>query len=181
MFEVAMLYNDRPTMEGLNEQGFRAAAHVKKSYPIMYEKHFQKYTTKYSQTVHKDIQMYGVDHRTSMNYTPLMAAIHVGNVNLIHEILEMGPSLEVKDSRFRNPLQLAIYQTIDSEKNLVSMLATVYHRIALDSISLDIDGHLVKIDVSRAEYLLFNLILTFYTDMISYQIKGYPVSWTQRL
>ena len=179
LFEVAMLYNDRPTIEGLWEQGFRPAAHVKKSYPIMYEKHFQKYTIKNSQGVHKDIQMYGIDHRTTMNYTPLMAAIHAGNVNLIHEILEMGPSLEAKDSLFRNPLQLAIYQTINSEKNLTSMLAAAYHRIASDSISLDIDGHLVKIDASRAEYLLFNLILTFYADMMSYQIKGYPVSWTK--
>ena len=43
-----------------------------------------------------------------------MAAIHAGNVNLIHTIFEMGPSLEAKDSLFRNPLQLAIYQTSQS-------------------------------------------------------------------
>lgn len=118
----------------------------------MYVKHFQKYTIKNSKAVRQDIQMYGINHRTVMNFTPIMAAIYTGNVNLIHEILEMWPSLEVKDSLFRNPLQLALYQTIYSEKNLAPMLASVYHRIASDSISLDIDGHLVKIDASRAEY-----------------------------
>lgn len=179
LFEVAMLYSDRLTIERLKEQGFRPAVNVKKSYPIMYEKHFQKYTIKNSQAVHKEIQMYGIDHRTAMNYTPLMAAIHAGNVNLIHEILEMGPSLEVKDSLFRNPLQLAIYQTIYSQKNLVPMLASVYHRIATDSISLDVDGHLVKIDASRAEYLLFNLILTCYAELICIQIKKYEAFWNK--
>ncbi len=177
LFEIAMLYSDRTTMEKLKDQGFRPAVHVKKSHPIMYEKYLQKYTIKNSQMVHKDIQMYGVDHRMAMNYTPLMAAIHAGNVNLINEIIEMGPSLEVKDSLFRNPLQLAIYQTIDSGKNLAPMLAAVYNRITTDSISLDIDGHLVKIDASRAEYLLFNLILTFYAEMICMQVTGFKVFW----
>src|SRR3990167_1920433 len=59
------------------------------------------------------------------------------------------------------------------------MLAAVYHRIALDSISLDIDGHLVKIDASRAEYLLFNLILTFYAELICVQIRGFKEIWTK--
>ena len=36
----------------------------------------------------------------------------------------------------------------------------------MNSISLDVDGQLVKIDGSRAEYLLFNLILTFYSEML---------------
>ena len=179
LFEAAMLYNDSSTLENLKHQGFRPAANIHKSYPIMYEKHFQKYTLKNSQAVFKDIQMYGIDHRTTMNFTPLMAAIHVGNINLIQKIIEMGPSLEAKDSLYRNPLQLAIYQTIYAEKNLSPMLAAIFHQIASDSISLDVDGHLVKIDASRAEYLLFNIILTFYAQMICYKINGEFVSWNR--
>jgi len=177
LFEVAMLYDDQPTLEALKDQGFRPATNIKRSYPIMYDKHLQKYTIKNSTAVLKEIQAYGVDHRTAMNYTPLMSAIHAGNVNLVHQILEMGPSLELKDSLNRNPLQLAIFQTVFSEKNLAPMLASIYHRIALDSISLNIDEHLVKIDASRAEYLLFNIVLTFYAYMICFQIKGYPNHW----
>jgi ankyrin repeat protein len=177
LFEVAMLYGDQATLDTLKDQGFRPATNIKRSYPIMYDKHLQKYTIKNSTAVLKEIQTYGVDHRTVMNFTPLMSAIYAGNINLVHQILEMGPSLELKDSLNRNPLQLAIFQTVFSEKNLAPMLASIYHRIALDSISLNIDEHLVKIDASRAEYLLFNIVLTFYAYMIHFQIKGYSNHW----
>ena len=179
LFELALAYGDQHTIERLQLQDFRPAANIKKSYPIMYEKHFQKYSNKNHQAVHKDMQIYGVDHRTAMNFTPLMAAIYVGNVNLIHAILELGPSLEATDSLYRNPLQLAIYQTIHSQKNLSPMLASIYELIATDSISLDVDGHLVKIDASRAEYLLFNLILAFYPELICLQRPNHDECYFQ--
>lgn len=177
LFEVAMLHNDLSTIRKLQDQGFRPAILPQKSYPIMYDKYFSKYQSKNSKAVHQDILWYGIDHRTNMNFTPLMAAIYTGNQSLIHEILDMGPSLDLRDSLFRTPLQLAIYQTIHSKKNLAPVLADIYHRIASNSISLEIDGHLLKIDASRAEYLLLNLILSFYSNMICYYLQDHSVTW----
>ena len=181
LFEMAMLFNDNEAIGELKHQGFKAAQHVKKSYPVMYEKHFQKYAIKNTQPVHKDIQLYGVDHRTAMNLTPLMSAVYTGNLDLIHEILNIGPSLEAKDSLSRNALQIAIYQSIRSTKNQATTLAAIYSKIGMDSISLDIDAHLVKIDASRAEYLLFNLVLTFYPEMLyDSDLNGFYLGFTAR-
>ena len=166
LFEAAMLYNDKECIANLQFQKFKAAQNIKKSYPIMYENHFKKYALKNTQAVHKDIQIYGIDHRSAMNFTPLMSAIYTGNLVLINEILDIGPSLEAKDLLSRNPLQIAIYQAIRSKKDNADVLAAIYSTIGMNSISLDVDGQLVKIDGSRAEYLLFNLILTFYSEML---------------
>ena len=80
---------------------------------------------KNTQQVHKDIQQYGVEHRTIMNFTPIMAAVYAGNLALINEILVLGPRLDAKDSLSRNPLQLALYQAIDSDKEHMKILANM--------------------------------------------------------
>jgi len=166
LLEAAMVYADHETLVTLKQQGFKAAQQVKKSYPIMFEKHFLKYTRKNAQQVHKDIQLYGIEHRTTMNFTPIMAAVYAGNLELINEILVLGPRLDAKDSLSRNALQLALYQAIHRGKEYIKTLANIYSKLGMDSISVDVDNHLVKIDASRAEYLLFNVVSVLYVEMV---------------
>ena len=166
LFEAAMLYNDKLLINELKELGLKPAQSVKKSWPIMFEKHFQKYSLKNTGQVHRDIQMYGIDHRTAINLTPLMSAIFTGNVELINELLPFNPSLEAKDTLSRNALQIAIYQAVSCEKKYIPVLKSIYASISMDSISLSTNDQLIKIDASRAEYFLLNLVLSFYTNLL---------------
>jgi len=177
LFEAAMFFDDVNTVNRLKEYGLKAAVNPKKSYPIMYDKHFSKYSIKNTQAVHRDIQMYGLEHRTVMNLTPLMAAIYSGNIKLINEVIDLGSSLEQKDSLGRNPLQFALHRAISDEKNRMNMLSEIYNRLSVTSLSLDTDGALIKIDASRAEYLLFNLILTFYRELMCYELTNNVIEW----
>jgi hypothetical protein len=52
-----MLYNDKLLINELKELGFKPAQSVKKSWPIMFEKHFQKYSSKNTGQVHRDSEL----------------------------------------------------------------------------------------------------------------------------
>ena len=164
--EAAMIYGDDHSIVELQNMNFKAAKHVKKSQTIMYDKYFQKYSLKNNRIVNKEIQMYGLDHRNAINFTPLMSAIYAGNMQLTHDLLNRSPELSAQDSIARNALQIAVYQAIKAEKESIKILGSVYSQLSCTSISLRVDDHLVKLHSNCAEYLLINVIMTFYNQML---------------
>ena len=166
LLEYAMLYGDHRTLLWLHQDGFHAAQNIPKSRAFMEEKYVSVYRSKNTSRVHSDIAQYGLEHRSLMNFTPLMSAAYCGNEPLIGELLDLGASRESRDLQGRIPLQIALFKHHQDPKAYHSKVTAVYNLLKPDSISLKAEDKLIKIDCSRAEYLLFHLVLLLQDDWI---------------
>ena len=166
LLEYAMLYGDHRSLLWLHQDGFHAAQNIQKSRAFMEEKYLSAYRSKKPSRVHSDITHYGLEHRNLMNFTPLMSAAYCGNENLIRDLIDLGASRENRDLQGRTPLHIALFKNQQDPKVHHSKLTAIYDLLKPDSVSLKAEDKLIKIDLSRAEYLLFHLVLLFQDDWI---------------
>ena len=100
----------------------------------------RKYSVTYASSRFKDIlqacDRHGVDHRTPMNLTPLMAAASTGNVALVDALLERGADLEASDHLGRNALHWALLEAFRDPKYAQGPFAGLYQRLAPTAIDL---------------------------------------------
>ena len=166
LLEYAMLYSNQRLQFWLKRDGVNAAQNISKSRPIMEEKYFGGYQYKSFGQVRSDIAQYGLEFRNLMNFTPLMGAAYCGNEALIQELIALGSSIESRDANFRTAFQIALSRGFEDPKFSHNKLPGVYRLLQTDSLSLNVDGQLIKIDSSRAEYFLLNVLLLFYKDLL---------------
>ena len=119
----------------------------------------RKYSVTYASSRFKDIlqacDRHGVDHRTPMNLTPLMAAASTGNVALVDALVERGADLEATDHLGRNALHWALLEAFRDPKYAQGPFAGLYQRLAPAAIDLKTrDERLVRIGSHLSEYLL---------------------------
>ena len=168
LLEYAMLYGNRHLKLCLKEEGLNAAQNIGKSRAIMEEKYFSAYQYKTTRQMHSDISQYGLEYRNLLGFTPLMAAAYCGNEIHVKELTDLGASKENRDITFRTAFQVALFKARQDARFHCNKLPAIYDLLQPDSLSLNIDGQLVKIDASRAEYLFLNIILLFYADLLSH-------------
>ena len=174
LLEYAMLYGERVVLLRLKSEGLNAASHLKKSRMIMEDKYFAAYQYKNYRQVHENVMKYGLEHLNPLGFTPLMGAAYCGNETLAQELVNLGSSLETYDNNYRNAFQIALFRAKEDPKFNETKLPTLYTLLQPDSLSLDVGGHLIKIDASRAEYFLVHILLLFYADLLlhSFVFKG---------
>jgi hypothetical protein len=137
---------------------FDAARHVEQQRATLGRKHLSAYFSSRFKEVLQHCDRYGVDHRTPMNQTPLMAAAAAGNVALVESLLARGANPEATDHLGRNALHWALLEAFRDARFARGPFAALYERIAPPSIDLMSGERLVRIDRHLSEYLLFQTL-----------------------
>jgi hypothetical protein len=105
---------------------------------------------------------HGVDHRTPMNLTPLMAAAAVGNLPLIDALQARGADAGAVDHMGRAALHWALAAAFADPHYAAGSLAAVYARVAPGFTDLYVDERLVRLQPHQSEYLVWHTLLTLF-------------------
>ncbi|MEI6208737.1 MAG: UvrD-helicase domain-containing protein [Desulfuromonadales bacterium] len=155
LYEYAAAYDEPVLAEYLaHSAGFRQAENFAKERPSFGYKHLMPYYRNNLTDILRQCEKYGVDHRTSMNLTPLMAASIAGNVPLVETLLERGADPALTDHLGRNTLHWAMIEAFRAPKYSKGAFSTIYELIAPASIDFMVGERLVRIDRHLSEYFL---------------------------
>jgi hypothetical protein len=177
LFEYALVYEDRDILNSLQKTDFKPAKHPDKGLQLLQQKHYSVYTFKKPDAVIKQVGEYGADFRNIFNQTPLMVAAWMGNTEVIKALFEQGADTEKVDGNGLTALQIALVQTDRSESYAKKKLADIYALLEPTSLSIQVDGRLVKLDKHSMEFFMLNLMVAlFYRVMpkkMTYRVEGF--------
>jgi len=175
LFEYALFYGEPRLVLLLKEAGFDKAKPLyfdeyghqalhKQNYSQqrrgLYARLFQEYDGKFYQGILKQCEVYGVDHRTIFNTTPLMLAATAGNDSLVRELLIRGANVELTDNYGRTAWQQALARAAYNKDYAVEQFLRIHELLATGSVSLKAEDRLIKIDASQGEFLLYQLFFS---------------------
>ena len=161
--EYALVYHHRPTLNALIKEGVNAASQPEgKSLTQLYRKHYMTYDLKNPGSVLRDTEQYGIDHRTIFNLTPLMVASRIGNTGLVKELVERGADQNKTGSNGLNALQLALEMALFDEKYAKNKLSDIYQSLEPDSLSIQAEGRLIKLDKRLMGLFTLNLMFALF-------------------
>jgi len=166
LFEYALVHRDQPRLNTLIEAGFGPAKNPAKGLQLLTRKHYVSYEFKNPNAVLRQVDQYGVDFRNLFNQTPLMVAARVGNERLMQELIEQGADTGLVNNAGFNALQIALEQALGNRKYSSGKLAAVYSMLEPDSLDIQVDERLIKLDNRSMEFLMLNLMMAmFYTRL----------------
>jgi hypothetical protein len=117
-------------------------------------RHYQPYFSRNFKDILRLCDKHGVEHRTPMNQTPLMAAAAAGNVPLVEALLERGADTTAVDHLGRNALHWAIATALRDIDYAKGPFGAVYQLVAPARIDVMTGERLVRIDARQSEYLM---------------------------
>ncbi len=175
LYEYATCY-DEPVLAGLleREARFDAAGAFDRQRTTLGRKHFMAYFAPRFKDILQQCDRHGVDHRTPMNQTPLMAAAAAGNVALAEALLARGADPDCTDHLGRNALHWALLEAFRDGPYAKGPFARLYDLLAPSAIDVMTDGRLVRIDRHLSEYLLFQTMWALFKS------RFHPFTWRQR-
>ncbi len=166
LFEYALVYEDTEILASLSKVEFKPANHPEKGMSLLKQKHFMSYQAKNPNTVLNQVRKFGVDFRNPFNQTPLMIAAWLGIANLVTALSEFEPDTEQVDNNHRNALQIALAQASKEEKYARTNFSTMYRALEPDTLSIQVDGRLVKLGNHLMEFILLNLLIALFYRVI---------------
>lgn len=126
----------------------------------------RKYLAPYAARNFKDVlsqcDAHGIDHRTAMNQTPLMAAAAAGNIPLVEALLERGADRDATDQYGCNALHISMREAFRDPQFAGGPCATLYELLAPSHADVKAGERLVRIDKHLSEYLLFQTFWTLF-------------------
>jgi hypothetical protein len=126
----------------------------------------RRYLAPYAARNFKDVlrqcDMHGVDHRTTMNQTPLMAAAAAGNAALVEALLERGADRDATDQYGCNALHIALREAFRDPRFARGPCASLYELLAPTQVDVKTGERLVRIDKHLSEYFLFQTFWTLF-------------------
>lgn len=163
LFEYALVYRDQVLINTLAKAGLSAAKHPEKGLKALNRNHYMLYELKNPGGVLRQTDQYGVDFRNSFNQTPLMIASRSGNEALVRELMQRGADSALVNNTGFNAFQIALEQAAGEGKRFsANKLGAVYGQLEPDSMDVEVDGRLIKLDNRSMEFLMLNLMLAMF-------------------
>ncbi len=182
LFEYALFYDTHAIIHFLSEHNFdkaRLICSLREKRPFfnvsLYEQQRVNFETKilprYAGPLDKEILrqcgVYGIDYRTEFNVTPLMMAARAGNVALVKALLAAGANPDLTDNYGMTAWQTALLRAIRDTKFEPSIFFRVSEALSPSSLSLNVEGRLLKLNSSQGEFLLFHVMFVFFMPRIN--------------
>jgi hypothetical protein len=158
LLEYAAVYGEHDVSERLADLGFTDPRGLGTLALAVRRKHVAGFEGRSLKDALRLVEQYGVDYRSPFNYTPLMLAADAGNVALARALVARGADPELVDNAGRNALHVALARARLDDAYAREALPGLWSLLAPESLSLRLDGRLVKIDAHRIEYVLFQLM-----------------------
>lgn len=172
-FEIALVHDDTQWLRDLLLVDFKPARHPENGIKLLQQKHYLAYQAKNPQALRQQLQQFGADFRNPFNQTPLMTATWLGNAALVEELLERGADTDLVNNQGFTAFQIALQQASKDEKYAKQTLGRIYAALEPDSISIQVDARLIKLDKRGMEFFLLNLLIVlFYRVLPSKLIKS---------
>lgn len=182
LFETALVYEDRQFLRDLLLVDFKPARHPDNGIKQLQQKYYLPYQSKNPLALRNQLNKFGVDFRNPFNQTPLMVAAWLGNPALVQELREREANTGLVDNNGFSAFQIALQQASKDEKYARQHLGSIYGQLEPDSISIQIDGRLVKLDQHSMEFFLLNLMIAlFYRVIPSRLVKANGAFSTQEI
>ena len=168
LFEYALLSRDWVRVTQLRNAGFRPTL---RPFSIgernMVENHFLPYSLKRVDSVRRLVGKYGVDHRDAFGYTPLMLAARFGNPLVAAMLVdEMEADKERASSAGLNAFQIMLQETALEDRYAERHAPALYHKLAPATVTVMVQGALLKIDSHKAEFLFYNLMAAMFQTQL---------------
>ena len=159
VFEYALLHWHRPTLNRLVLDGFKPALDSEeKAIEQLHRNHFASYEFKSSAPVLRDVEAYGVDHRTPLNLTPLMVAARVGNPTIARTLIDRGADTAATANHGFTAQDFALERGLTDGRFAHQHLPRLYDLLAPSSLDVQAGGRLVKLDRRLMEYVLLHIM-----------------------
>lgn len=162
LFETALVYEDRQTLRDLRRADFKPAQHPENGIKPLQQKYYLPYQAKNPVALRHQLTKFGVDFRNVFNQTPLMVAAWLGNAALITELRGQGANTALVDNNGFTAFQIALQQASKDEKYAHQHLGSIYRALEPDSLSIQVDGRLLKLDKHTMEFFLLNLMVALF-------------------
>lgn len=166
LFDYALVYQDRNRMNALVKAGFGPASRPEKGIKLLNQKHYLPYESKNPSSMLRLVDQYGVDFRNQFNQTPLMITARLGNETQVNKLVEIGADSEKVNNVGFNAFQIVLEQACHDPRYAARKLAGVYQQLEPESLVVQVDDRLIKLDNRLMEFLLLNLMIAlFYTRL----------------
>lgn len=166
-FEYALVHYHLPTLNDLTRAGFKPATQQEaKALQQLNQNRFQSYTFRKPDAVLKAVERYGVDHRDRFNLTPLMIAARLGNEDIVEALVERGADITALANHGFMPVQFVLEQALFGKSMPERRLERLYRQLVPGSLSVQVEGRLVKLDRQLMEHFLLLLMgVLFYRHL----------------
>jgi hypothetical protein len=173
LYEFACFHEERALAERLaTDAGFDPARLMEQQSAAIRQRALVPFAGKKHKDVLADTERYGVDHRTPMGLTPLMAASYACNAPLIEALLERGASREARDHLGRTAMHWVLRRAYAGEP-IPPLLGTAWDLVAPASFDVDVDGRLVQIGREQAEFFFFSVMVARLSDLFRWRTARY--------
>lgn len=159
LFDFALVYNQTLIMEQLADLNYKRAGYYEAERGSIFRKYYQYYREDNVKMIIPLINKYGIDYRDAHNFTPLHAAVFSGAVNITKTLLHNGANPALLNTFSKTPIQIALEQAFVLPDYAKNKLGKIFPLLLSDSMKIQTEGHLIKIDSHKIEYLLINLFI----------------------
>ena len=174
LYEFACFHQERALAERLvSEGGFEQARLIEQQDAGVRQRLLAPYSGKKLKDVLAETERYGVDFRTPVGVTPLMAAAYACNVPLVEALLERGASREARDHLGRAAMHWVLRRAYARGEDKPALLGTTWDLVAPASFDVDVDGRLVQIGREQAEFFFFSVMLARLSDLFRWRTARY--------
>lgn len=159
LFDFALLHNQVLIINKLAELRYKRAGNYESERNSLFRKYYRHYKEDNVKMIIPMLNKYGIDYRDVHNFSPLHAAAFSGAVNITKTLLENGADPALTDTFLKTPIQIALEQAFVLPDYAKNKLGKIYPLLLSDSMKIQAEGSLIKIDSHKTEYLLINLFI----------------------
>ena len=174
LLEYSLMHQHQSNLNALEDMAFKPALKAGKqkgnAIKSLYKNHFMLYDLKQPGGVLRQINKYGVDHRTRFNLTPLMTAAFIGNLPLIKAIHDSGADKTLMANNGLNAWQILLSRIL-LEPGQFKQVSEMYQLLAPEAISIQVDGRLEKLDDHSMFGFLLNVFFSLWYGFLPDQLS----------